>query len=170
MGGRAVSIDRDLDRSVRRPMLLRAASRPERETVSVAPGAEPRPWRMLAPADSVVIGPRSLRGARRLAPGTSVVLVASGPFARGLLRRTAARARIVADRELIVLPSPRSPLVVLDDDDQSIALFWTAVAMVPPGMTRALGLATLLLRVMRTAPPDLTRRLAPGRILIGHAT
>jgi hypothetical protein len=125
---------------------------------------------MLAPADALVLGPRSLRSAPRPTPGRSVVLVTSRPFARRHLRRAAARAGIVTDRELIVLPSTRSPLVVLDDDDECIALFWTAVAMVPPGLTRALGPATLLLRAMKTAPPDLTRRLATSRILIGHAT
>ena len=52
-----------------------------------------------------------------------------------------------------VLPDARHPLVVVDDDDACIALFWQAVAMVPPGLTRAHGVATLVLRVLaRTSP------------------
>jgi hypothetical protein len=97
-----------------------------------------------------------------------VVLVADRPWGRAHLRRTAARAGVVVDRELIAVPSTRSPLVVLDDDDESIALFWSAIAMVPPGLTHALAPATLILRAMTHAPAALTRQLAPGRLLIGH--
>jgi hypothetical protein len=42
--------------------------------------------------------------------------------------------------------------------------------MVPPGLTRVHGVATLALRVLARTSPDLTRRFAPGRILIGQKT
>lgn len=157
-----------LDRSVRRPMRLRPASR-SLEAVR-PPAGERRPWLVLAPADAIELEPRSMRKTLRLAPGTPVVLVANRPLAQRHLRRVAGRAGISVQRELIVLPSTRSPLVVVDDEDQSIALFWQAVAMVPPGLTHAQGVATLVLRFLALASPALTRRFAPGRILIGHTT
>jgi len=158
-----------IDRSVRRPTPRRAVS-PPLETVRAAAPQRP-PWVMLAPADAVELrSHRPAREAQRLAPGTSVVLVADRPRAREHLRRAAQRAGIRVQRELIVLPSTRHPLVVVDDDDQCIALFWQAVAMVPPGLTHGHGVATLALRVLARTTPGLTRRFAPGRILIGQKT
>jgi hypothetical protein len=125
---------------------------------------------VLAPIDAVQLPSHAVRESRRLAPGTPVVLVANRPFARRHLRRTAQRAGISVRRELLVLPDVRHPLVVLDDHDDCIALFWQAVAMVPPGLTRVHPVATLGLRVLAHTSPELTRRFAPGRILIGQTT
>jgi hypothetical protein len=168
-----MSLDRTLRRPVRRrPVRRGPVRRPASgplETVR-PPAADRRPWLVLAPANAIELTQHSLRGTPGLAPGTPVVLVADGPLAQRHLRRAARRAGISVQRELIALPSTRSPLVVVDDEDQSIALFWQAVAMVPPGLTHAQGMATLVLRFLASASPALTRRLAPGRILIGHTT
>jgi hypothetical protein len=157
-------------RPVLRPVLRSVVSRPQPIDVVRPRGGDRRPWSVLAPANAIQLSGESLRRTAELPPGTSVVLVATRPFARRHLRRAADRADIRVDRELIALPSTRSPLVVVTDDDESIALFWNAVAMVPPGLTRALGLATLALHLLTLVSPDVTRRLAPGRILIGHTT
>jgi hypothetical protein len=157
-----------IDRSVRRPVRRRVVSRPL-GTVPT-PAARRPPWVVLAPADAVQLASHAVRESQRLAPGTPVVLVANRPFARRHLRRTAQRAGISVRRELLVLPDVRHPLVVLDDHDDCIALFWQAVAMVPPGLTRVHPVATLGLRVLAHTSPELTRRFAPGRILIGQTT
>lgn len=164
-----MSLDEGLDPSVtRRPGPLPAVSQPQPVAASDVSPSEPRPWRLLAPDEAVVLAPHGRREVRGLPSGTPVVLLVDGFLARVRARRVAARIGIVVDRELISVPSTRQPLVVLDIDDAAIAVLWTAVAMVPPGLTRALAPITLLLRAMAVAPPSLTRRLAPGRILIGH--
>jgi hypothetical protein len=158
-----------IDRTVRRPTPLRAVVSRPLETVR-PPEARRPPWLVLAPADAVELRSHATREAQRLVPGTWVVLVANRPLARRHLRQAAQRAGISVHRELVVLPSTRHPLVVVDDDDECIALFWQAVAMVPPGLTHAHGVATLVLRVLTRTSPGLTSRFAPGRILIGQKT
>ena len=99
---------------------------------------------------------------QRLPSGTAVALVADGWMSRRRLRRRAALAGVRVERELIVVPSTASPLMVLDDDRTAVRHFWAAVAAAPPGVTRAPRPAHAA--AARHARPalDLDRRGGPG--------
>ena len=83
------------------------------------------------------------------------------------LRSRARRAGIRIDRELIVLPTTASPIVVLDNSEAAVQHFWSSVAAVPPGVTWAGAPASLALLLARRAPWRLTAAVAPGRVMIG---
>jgi len=102
-----------------------------------------------------------------LPSGTSVALVADGLLSRFRLRRRARLAGIRVDRELIVLPSTSAALVVLDDTATAVRHFWSDVAAVPPGVTWAHALASLVLVAVRSLPWQVTSVVAPGRVLVG---
>jgi hypothetical protein len=128
----------------------------------------PAPWLTLAPRGTVEVRQPSTVDLRRLPPGTSVALVADGPLSAVRLRRRARAAGIRVERELVVVPTTRSPLVVLDDTEASVRHFWAAVAAVPPGLTWASAPATAALLVARVAPWRWTGLLMPGRVLLGR--
>jgi hypothetical protein len=108
-----------------------------------------------------------LASLRQLPTGTSVALISGTPWARFRLRRRAHRAGIRIDRELIVLPSTASPVVVLDNSETAVRHFWSTVAAVPPGVTWANAPASLLLLLTRRLPWRLTGAIAPCRVMIG---
>jgi hypothetical protein len=105
---------------------------------------------------------------RDLPPGDRVVLMSDRPLSRWTLRRTARRAGLSIERELVAIPSTRRPRVVLDDSPAAVRHLWTRVAVVPPGVAALAGGAELLLRAMRSAPPSWTGALAPGRLVVGR--
>ncbi|GAB3255520.1 hypothetical protein GCM10027425_15640 [Alteromonas gracilis] len=125
------------------------------------------PWRLLAAAGTVEA--RHVRpGALRALPlGTPVCLVEDRLLARARLRRLARRAGIEIERELIVLPTLASAVVVLDDAPEAVAAFWERIAATPPGVARAHGAADLGVRVARRLPWQVTGAVAPGRVLLG---
>lgn len=125
------------------------------------------PWLVFTPPATVELRHPTVRQLRRLAPGTTVCLVVDQPLARLRLRRLARRAGVTVRRELVVVASTASPLMLVDDHESAVAHFWNAVATVRPGMARTALPASLLLRLARRAPWTWTGALAPGRVLIG---
>lgn len=107
---------------------------------------------------------------RALPPGTPVCLVLDAPGSRWLLRALARRAGVTVDRELIVVPSTRSPLLVLDDAAEPVARLWHGVATVPPGIARGWWAATMALHAARRMPWQWTGAVLPGRVVIGRTS
>jgi hypothetical protein len=144
-----------------------SAPSPVRDT-----GLGAAPWLALSPAGAVEVDLRLghrgvVRRARRLSPGTPVVLIDDRPLSRPRLRRLARRTAMAVERELIVLPTASSPVVVLDDTAEAVRHFWQAVAAVPPGLARASLPATVVLRLARSLPWTWTGAIAPGRVVLG---
>lgn len=126
------------------------------------------PWRALGPDGMVELRRPRVRAVRRLAPGVTVCLVVDEPASRRRLRRIARRADVEIERELLVLPTTSSPLIVLDDAAAPVERLWQRVATVPPTITRGWFAATVGLHVMRRLPWQWTGAFVPGRVIIGR--
>jgi hypothetical protein len=59
-------------------------------------------------------------------------------------------------------------MVVIDDVEEAVRHFWTAVATVPPGLAITALPASVLLGVARSAPWRWTGAAAPARVVIGR--
>ncbi len=105
---------------------------------------------------------------RRTPPGRPVVLVTDRPVGRRRLRRTARRAGVTVERELLVLPGTRHALVSVDEDPTAIRHLWDAVAAVPPGLTWATLPASALVIVAGRLPWRWSGALLGGHVLIGR--
>ncbi|HET6738640.1 MAG TPA: hypothetical protein VFH76_06890 [Kribbella sp.] len=90
------------------------------------------------------------------------------PLSRRRLRAAARRLGVVVEREFVVLPTIARPMVVIDDAEEAIRHFWTAVATVPPGLALTAVPASALLGLARRAPWRWTGALAPARVVIGR--
>ncbi len=127
------------------------------------------PWLQLCPPGTVEIdirtGPVT---AELLHPELPVVLIDQHPFSRRRLRRLARGLGVVVEREFVVLPSLGRPMVVIDDVEEAVRHFWTAVATVPPGLALTALPASALLGVARIAPWRWTGAGAPARVVIGR--
>ena len=146
------------------PLLRRAAPRTRADEY------RSRPWLLLAPEGAVSVPAAHLRRPDDVPPAPiSLVVCSSHPGGRRRLRRRARRAGLVVTRELIVLPTLRHPIVVLDDNAASVGDFWASIAAVPPGLARSATVAGACLRLARRAPWRWTGALAPGHVLIGRA-
>ena len=159
-------------RSVRNVRLLAATpGRPAGAPCPAAPeaatGLGRSPWLALCPRDAVVMRDPDPVSLGRLPSGAEVAMVTDGLLARRRLRRRARRSGIVVQRELIVVPGTRSPIVALDDTEAAVRHFWSHVAAVPPGLVLTHVPATLLLLAVRLLPWRWTGALAPGRVLVG---
>lgn len=144
--------------------------RPELIVPSPGPGAAyaDRPWLALAAHDAVEIR-RPLAGDVRRAPAdTMLVLVEDRPLARARLRRLAARTGLVVERELLVLPSITSPVVVVDDEESAVRWLWQQLATVPPGVAGLALPASAALGIARSLPWQWTGALTPGRVVLGR--
>ncbi|MGW5194877.1 hypothetical protein ACWEOO_36875 [Kribbella sp. NPDC004138] len=126
------------------------------------------PWLQLCPPGTVEhdlrCGP--LR-ADQVSTDGPVVLIDQRPRSRRRLRRTARELGVVVEREFVVLPTLDRPMVVIDDVEEAIRHFWTAVATVPPGLAFAVP-ASALLGLARRAPWRWTGALAPARVVVGR--
>jgi hypothetical protein len=125
------------------------------------------PWRALCPHRVLELREPTLSILRDLPAGTDVALLSDSYLGGARLRRRAEKAGIRIDRELIVVPSMSSPLVVLDNVESAVRHFWSAVAAVPPGLTWGSAPASVALRVARSVPWRCTGLLSPGRVLVG---
>ena len=128
------------------------------------------PWMALCGDVAVEIRDPQFETLRSVASGTTVVLVCDQPLSRWRLRRLASRAGVVIERELIAVPSTRSPVVLVDEAESAVAHFWNDVITVPPGLAFASLPATVVLRLARTLPWRWTGAIAPGRVVIGRRT
>lgn len=161
-------------RSVRNVLLHAAPVGGTRTTAPAAPAApEPTsglsrsPWLALCPRDAVVLRDPDRDSLGRLPSGTPVAMVTDGLLARRRLRRRARRSGVVVERELIVVPGTRRPIVALDDTEAAVQHFWSHVAAVPPGLVLTHVPATVVLLAVRVLPWRWTGALAPGRVLVG---
>ncbi|MEV6269066.1 hypothetical protein AB0L64_17980 [Kribbella sp. NPDC051936] len=126
------------------------------------------PWLQLCPPGTVEHDLR--RGpvrADQVSTDGPVVLIDQRPHSRRRLRRTARELGVVVEREFVVLPTLDRPMVVVDDVEEAIRHFWTAVATVPPGLAFAVP-ASALLGLARRAPWRWTGALAPARVVVGR--
>jgi hypothetical protein len=130
-------------------------------------GLAEAPWRALCPRRVLELRDPALGTLQRLPSGTSVALLSDAPLSRRRLRHLARQAGIRVERELIVVPRTSSPIVVLDDTEESVRHFWASVAAVPPGLTWASAPASLALLAARRLPWRWTGALVPGRVLVG---
>ena len=128
------------------------------------------PWMTLCPLGTVELDARTIdaNAADELTPELPIVLIDQRPFSRRRLRRTAQWLSIEIEREFIVLPSLRHPLVLIDDTEAAVRHFWTAIATVPPGLAITAVPASALLALARTLPWSWTGAAAPGRALVGR--
>ncbi|TDW78076.1 hypothetical protein [Kribbella pratensis] len=127
------------------------------------------PWLQLCPPGTVEIDIRSGPvDEHQLSAGHPVVLMDQRPLSRQRLRQVARRLGVVLEREFVVLPTLGRPMVVVDDAEQAIRYFWTAVATVPPGLAFTAVPASALLGVARRTPWRWTGAFAPARVVIGR--
>jgi hypothetical protein len=132
-------------------------------------------WRLLAPAEAVVVevpsGLLAVRHARALLralpAGTPVILLDHRPGGRLRARRIAAAGVIMVDRQYVALPSLSRAVVVAEDTRDS--LLWACQSLVapPPGITWAHVLVDAAVRFLRRRP-GLTGWLAAGRVVVGR--
>jgi hypothetical protein len=127
------------------------------------------PWLQLCPPGTVEIDIRSEPiDQLQLAAGHPVALMDQRPLSRRRLRAAAGRLGVVVEREFVVLPTIARPMVVIDDVEEAIRHFWTAVATVPPGLALTAVPASALLGIARRSPWRWTGALAPARVVIGR--
>lgn len=128
------------------------------------------PWMALCPFGTIEIDTRSIDAgtADQLNPHLPVVLIDQRPFSRRRLRRVARALSIEVEREFIVFPTLRRPLMLIDDTEAAVRHFWSAVATVPPGLAFTALPATALLALARILPWSWTGGVAPGRALVGR--
>ncbi|MFG1912004.1 hypothetical protein [Kribbella sp. NPDC048928] len=127
------------------------------------------PWLQLCPPGTVELDIRSGPiDQHQLIAGRPVALMDQRPLSRRRLRQAARRLGVVVEREFVVLPTIARPMVVIDDVEEAIRHFWTAVATVPPGLAFSALPASALLGVARRSPWRWTGALAPARVVIGR--
>ena len=147
----------------------RVATPPGPEIIHPAPATTPSaPWLALCPSAVRVLRDPTPNRVRIGAPGSQVVLVSDRLFGRRRLRRTARLGGLVVERELLVLPGTRRPLVAIDEDEAAVRHFWTAIAVVPPGLTWASLPTTAAVHVARRLPWSWTGSVLGGHVLIGR--
>jgi hypothetical protein len=75
---------------------------------------------------------------------------------------------LLVERELLVLPGTRRALVTVDEDAAAVRHFWTAIAVVPPGLTWASLPTTVAIRLARRLPWSWTGAVLGGHLLIAR--
>jgi hypothetical protein len=135
--------------------------------LSPDPATATAPWLALCPPESLLLRDPAPRQVRRVARGDRVVLVSDRAFGRWRLRRTARRAGLSVERELLVLPGTRRALVTVDEDPAAIRQLWEGVAAVPPGLTWAWLPGHAVLAAARRVPWSWTGSVLGGHVLIG---
>jgi hypothetical protein len=133
-------------------------------------------WRLLAPADAVVVsmpaGPLGVRRAaaelRALPTGTPVVLLDTRLGGRLRSRRIAAAGVMEVDRQYVALPSLSRAIVVAEDSAAALAWACRTLVAPPPGVTWAHALVDAAIRFLRRKPA-LAGWLAGGRVVVGRA-
>lgn len=128
------------------------------------------PWMVLCPLGTLEVDTRTIEEgiADELKPDLPVVLIDQRPFSRRRLRRLALELSIEIEREYIVLPTLRRPIVLIDDTEPAVRHFWTTIATIPPGLAFSAVPASALLSMARRLPWSWTGAAAPGRVLVGR--
>jgi len=135
-------------------------------------------WRVVGPPGAVQVQlPRSRRRCRdlearvrALPAGTSVVLCAAAPGSSARCRRFARGARLEFARRYLAFPSAAAPGYLVEESSSSVTVFVRTVLAAPPGtvLSTPVGAGLGVLRVL--GPWQMTRRLAPGRVVVGRRT
>lgn len=147
----------------------RPATTPNPVIVQPAPAGPPSaPWLAICPTGATVLRDPSPAQVRRGVPGSRVVLVSDRMFGRRRLRRTTRLGGLVIERELLVLPGTRRALVAVDEDATAVRHFWTAIAVVPPGLTWQSLPATAAVGVARRLPWSWTGSVLGGHLVIAR--
>ena len=137
--------------------------------VQPAPAGLPSaPWLAICPTGARVLRDPSPARVRRDALDDRVVLVSDRMFGRRRLRRTARLGGLVIERELLVLPGTRRALVTVDEDATAVRHFWSAIAVVPPGLTWQSLPATVAVDIARRLPWSWTGSLLGGHVVIAR--
>jgi hypothetical protein len=132
-------------------------------------------WRLLAPADAVIVHAarwpwatrRVIAGLRTLPSGTPVVLLDHRPGGRLRARRIAATGVLHVDRQYVALPSLRRAIVIAEDTSQALSWACRSLVAPPPGITWAHALVDAAVRLLRRRP-GLAGTLAAGRVVVGR--
>jgi hypothetical protein len=132
-------------------------------------------WRLLAPAESAVIGiasgPLAVRHAaaqvRALPAGSPVILL---DHRRGSMRarRVATASSLTVDRAYVALPSLRTAILFVEDSRTSLRFACRSLVAPPPGLTWAHGPVHAAIWLLRRYP-RLASWLAAGRVVVGRA-
>lgn len=134
-----------------------------------APGREAPgfAWTAVAPGVRATRADHPGRPLPGSAAGEPLLLLGSRPAGGRRLRATAERAGLRVERELLAIPSVEQPMLVLDDDPDTLAWLCRSVLTVPPGTTWPAPLVDLALRALhRPGPRRLLGRVLPGRALL----
>jgi len=141
--------------------------------LSASASARDRLGPLLAPADAVCLevprGRVERRAAaarlRALEPGSHIVLRGR----RGAVQRVVRAARLDVVRDLIALPSARSPAFLIEDAAAPMSLLCGDILGVPPGVTALVAPTDALLRVARRAARwRWFRRLLVWRVVVAR--
>lgn len=134
-------------------------------------------WIAIAPPDAVRVKLPRGSSKRRLGialasllPGTPVVLYATAP---GAIRRCSSFARrtgIEVEREYLAFPSALAPAYLVEDAPDSTRLFFGSVLTEPPRPGFRILSAAARALLARLASWRGTRRIAPGRLVVGRLT
>lgn len=123
-------------------------------------------WRLLVPADAVVLepGPRrsTLQQISALPPQTTVALIGGRR-----LRRLARRARLEVRAEYLALPSIRTPVAVTECRPQAMRYTARTILTVPSGVTRQHLAVWLAVRLIQALPQLIARTPVGDRLLVG---
>ena len=131
-------------------------------------GPPSAPWLAICPIGAPVLRDPSPARLHHDALDDRVVLVSDRMFGRRRLRRTARLGGLVIERELLVLPGTRRALVAVDEDATAVRHFWTAIAVVPPGLTWQSLPATAAVGIARRLPWSWTGSLVGGHVVIAR--
>jgi hypothetical protein len=124
-------------------------------------------WRLLVPAQSVVLGSDSRRAVvadvEALPSGTSVTLV-GGRRLRGLARRSG--LRVLA--EYVALPSLATPVAITQVEPGPLRWAARTVLTVPSGVSRWHAPVWYAVRLVKVFPRLMSRAPAGDRLLVGE--
>jgi hypothetical protein len=123
-------------------------------------------WRLLVPADTVVVTVDQRRSAlaqlRALPTPTRVALVGGRR-----LHRLAKRGGVVIDAEYVVLPSLAAPVAITQIAREPLQWTTSTVLTVPSGVTRLHAPIWFAVRAVRSLPRLLSWAPAGDRIVVG---
>lgn len=123
------------------------------------------PWRHVLADGTVIVRVEDAAELAGIPRGTSVAIVDAKTWARRRCRRISHSAAIEIEREYVVLPTLREPLVVVEDDRAALRWLVDHQLTAPPGWPATISLAV---KAARFVPPWLFGALVPGRVVIGR--
>lgn len=108
------------------------------------------------------------RRLRSLAPGTELVLCASGAFPARKVRRAADAGGVTLDRQFLAFPSGTAPAYLVEDAPAAVDYFLRHTLVAPPGVRFGPAVTLLVAVLRRLAPVRLVRLATPARVAVGR--